>query len=86
MPIGAYEPRWFMRSMHMNPEDAVRAFQDVGVAAAMVPMHWGAFKLTDEPMAEPPLRVATAWAAAGLPPEALWRLDPGETRLVPPLD
>jgi L-ascorbate metabolism protein UlaG (beta-lactamase superfamily) len=83
MPVGAYEPRWFMRPVHMNPEEAVRAFVDLGAAAAMVPMHWGTFKLTDEPMAEPPQRTAAAWRAAGLPSQALWVLSPGETRVVP---
>jgi N-acyl-phosphatidylethanolamine-hydrolysing phospholipase D len=84
MPVGAYEPRWFMRTVHMNPEDAVSAYQDLRTAAAMVPMHWGTFKLTDEPMAEPPLRTAAAWRAAGLPAESLWLIEPGETRVVPP--
>jgi N-acyl-phosphatidylethanolamine-hydrolysing phospholipase D len=90
LPVGAYEPRWFMRPMHMNPEDAVQAHLEAcaGAYAAMVPMHWGTFKLTDEPMAEPPVRTAAAWQAAGLPAEALWVLVPGETRVLraPPPD
>eukprot|EP00760_Papus_ankaliazontas_P007838 PhM_4_TR13556/c0_g1_i1/m.1435/K13985/NAPEPLD; N-acyl-phosphatidylethanolamine-hydrolysing phospholipase D len=53
MPIGAYAPRWFMRSQHMNPEDAVQAHLDVG-AKASLSMHWGTFILTDEPIDEPP--------------------------------
>ena len=83
VPVGAYEPRWFMRPVHMNPEDAVQAFRDLRVAHAMVPMHWGTFKLTDEPVAEPPVRTAAAWRAAGLPEDSLWILDPGETKVVP---
>jgi N-acyl-phosphatidylethanolamine-hydrolysing phospholipase D len=53
LPIGAYEPRWFMREAHMNPEDALRAFRDLG-AERMIPTHWGGFDLTDEPADEPP--------------------------------
>lgn len=53
LPIGAYEPRWFMREVHMNPEDALRAFRELG-AGRMIPSHWGGFDLTDEPADEPP--------------------------------
>ena len=48
LPIGAYEPRWFMEPQHMNPEDAAEAFVRLG-ARAFCAMHWGTFKLTDEP-------------------------------------
>jgi len=83
MPVGAYEPRWFMRPVHMNPEDAVSAFLDLRSAGAVVvPMHWGTFKLTDEPLDEPPARARAAWSAAGLPPEDLWVMAPGETRVL----
>lgn len=85
LPIGAYDPRWFMGSVHMNPEEAVRAFQDLvrpqpSLSAVMVGMHWGTFKLTDEPMDEPPARARAAWQAAGLDPGLLWVLAHGETR------
>jgi L-ascorbate metabolism protein UlaG (beta-lactamase superfamily) len=56
LPIGAYDPEWFMLSQHMNPEQAVQAFLDLG-ARTMVAMHWGTFKLTDEPLDEPPARL-----------------------------
>jgi L-ascorbate metabolism protein UlaG (beta-lactamase superfamily) len=84
LPIGAYEPRWFMRPVHMDPEEAVQAFLDAGGGGrgVLLPIHWGTFKLTDEPMDEPPRRVRSAWAAAGLPDERLWLLRHGETRRV----
>lgn len=65
LPIGAYEPRWFMRSQHIDPGEAVRAFQALG-AARFVAMHWGTFKLTDEDLNEPPLVLRREWEAAGL--------------------
>lgn len=67
LPIGAYEPRWFMKTSHMNPEDAVRAYQDLGGRGGFVGMHWGTFRLTDEEVLEPPVRTRAAWARAGLP-------------------
>ena len=89
MPVGAYAPRWFMRPMHNDPEDAVRAYREVVAAApagdagrptVMAGMHWGPFRLTDEPMDEPPRRTRAAWSAAGLPEALLWIPAHGETR------
>ena len=86
MPVGAYDPRWFMAPVHVAPEDAVAAFRALtrggtdGRPCAMGAMHWGTFKLTDEPMDEPPRRTRAAWAAAGLDPGALWVPRVGETR------
>lgn len=78
LPIGAYEPRWFMRYLHMNPEEAVEACRAVR-ARVMVPIHWGTFKLTDEAMDEPPQRARAAWHAAGLPRDGYRQLAHGET-------
>ena len=86
LPIGGYDPRWFMRPVHMSAEEAVRAYVDLCAShgsagrTMMVPMHWGTFRLTDEPMHEPPRRAMAAWVAAGLRLEALWILAHGETR------
>jgi N-acyl-phosphatidylethanolamine-hydrolysing phospholipase D len=84
LPIGAYEPRWFMRPVHMNPEDAVAAYQALvdgtGAAPPCFVMHWGTFRLTDEPLEEPPARFAQRWRDAGLPADANWTLAHGETR------
>ncbi|HWZ58920.1 MAG TPA: MBL fold metallo-hydrolase [Gemmatimonadaceae bacterium] len=83
VPIGAYEPEWFMRAVHMNPEEAVAAFQALGSPRAVVAgMHWGTFKLTDEPLDEPARRATAAWAAAGLPADRLWIPAHGETRII----
>jgi N-acyl-phosphatidylethanolamine-hydrolysing phospholipase D len=66
LPIGAYSPRWFMSAVHASPEDAVDMFRDVRAARA-VAMHWGTLPLTDEPIEEPPSRLAAALAARGVP-------------------
>jgi L-ascorbate metabolism protein UlaG (beta-lactamase superfamily) len=79
LPVGAYEPAWFMQPMHLNPEEAVRACGEVG-ARRMAPMHWGAFVLSSEPIMEPLERTRTAWTAAGRPRSDLWDLAIGETR------
>ena len=79
MPIGAYEPRWFMRPMHMNPAEAVQAYRELGSSGTFLPMHWGTFILTDEPALDPPLRLREAWQAAGLPAADLRVLQHGET-------
>jgi L-ascorbate metabolism protein UlaG (beta-lactamase superfamily) len=86
IPIGAYEPRWFMERVHVNPEEAVRIYQDVLAAhpAARPPLmlgvHWGTFRLTDEPMDEPPRRTLELWLERGLDRDRLWIARFGETR------
>jgi N-acyl-phosphatidylethanolamine-hydrolysing phospholipase D len=57
--IGAYEPRWFMRAVHMNPGEAVKVFQETACRKATA-MHWGTFQLSDEPLGEPPLLLASS--------------------------
>jgi L-ascorbate metabolism protein UlaG (beta-lactamase superfamily) len=79
LPIGAYDPRWFMSSQHINPEEAGEAFLALG-AKTLVAMHWGTFRLTDEPLGEPPERLRAWWRARSLDPERLWILDVGESR------
>jgi N-acyl-phosphatidylethanolamine-hydrolysing phospholipase D len=85
MPIGAYDPRWFMHVVHVDPDEAVRAYADLVSAHPDAPLprmlgiHWGTFRLTDEPMDEPPRRARSAWHAAGLPDDRLWVARFGET-------
>jgi L-ascorbate metabolism protein UlaG (beta-lactamase superfamily) len=59
LPIGAYEPRWFMKDNHMNPEDAVQAHIDLQ-ARVSLPMHYATFQLTDEGFDEPLLGLDAA--------------------------
>ena len=65
LPIGAYFPDSY-RAVHTSPEEALRAFIDLGSAATMIPMHFGTFPLGREPMAEPPVRLLAAAKQAGL--------------------
>jgi len=53
IPIGAYAPRWFLAPQHIDPQQAAEAFRRVG-ARVVLPIHWGTFRLSDEPMGEPP--------------------------------
>jgi N-acyl-phosphatidylethanolamine-hydrolysing phospholipase D len=83
IPIGAYSPRWFMAPVHMNPEEAVRVHLDVR-SHFSVGSHWGTFKLTDEPMAEPPIALRHALARRHVPATAFRTMRIGETVLVDP--
>jgi L-ascorbate metabolism protein UlaG (beta-lactamase superfamily) len=80
LPIGAYEPRWFMRDQHMNPDDAVRAHIDLRPKVS-VGTHFGCFQLTDEAIDDPPLELAAALERQGVPPAEFQVLETGETRL-----
>ena len=83
IPIGAYEPRDFMKDAHINPEEAVQILKDVGAAKA-VPVHWGTFKLTLEPMAEPPARLRAALDKAQLKGQDFTILKHGERTSIRP--
>lgn len=82
IPIGAYEPRWFMEHDHMNPAEAVHTYGDLGGRGLMVGMHWGTFRLTDEDPLEPPRLARREWQKAGLPAGDLWIPRHGETRVL----
>lgn len=82
LPIGAYEPRWFMKDQHVNPEESVQIFHDIGCKQAMA-VHWGTFQLTDEALDEPPRALARALHAKALPTERFKVAAIGETWRVP---
>lgn len=77
LPIGAYDPRWFMAAQHCDPEEAIRIMRDVGAKAA-VGMHWGTFKLTDEARTDPERRLADGLAAHGIEPGRFRALHPAD--------
>jgi L-ascorbate metabolism protein UlaG (beta-lactamase superfamily) len=76
LPIGAYEPRWFMRDQHMNPAESVQALIDCGAEFALA-HHHGTFQLTDEAIDAPALALAAALQAAAIPAERFRTLRPG---------
>jgi L-ascorbate metabolism protein UlaG (beta-lactamase superfamily) len=77
LPIGAYEPRWFMAAQHMNPEEAVRAAQDCGAQAALA-HHWGTFQLTNEAIEAPARDLVAALDRLPAPPGGFHALRPGQ--------
>ncbi|RYX91325.1 MAG: MBL fold metallo-hydrolase [Comamonadaceae bacterium] len=79
--VGAYEPRWFMASQHINPAEAVQIHRDLG-AKRSVGVHWGTFELTDEPLDQPPKDLAAARTAQGLKADDFVTLAVGETRVL----
>ncbi len=79
LPIGAYAPRWFMGPAHMSPEEAVRAYGELGGRGSFIGIHWGTFRLTFEDPLEPPRLARAAWRAAGYPEADLRIPKRGET-------
>jgi L-ascorbate metabolism protein UlaG (beta-lactamase superfamily) len=84
LPIGAYEPRWFMRNQHVNPAEAVQILEDTGAACA-VGLHWGTFRLTDEAADAPLQALAAALAQRSIAPERFIALRPGQVWTTGPL-
>jgi L-ascorbate metabolism protein UlaG (beta-lactamase superfamily) len=84
LPIGAYEPRWFMHRHHMNPDDAVKAHLDLG-AERSLGIHHSTLQLTNEGIGDPPAALAQALAERGLEPHIFRAVEPGEgLRIVGP--
>jgi L-ascorbate metabolism protein UlaG (beta-lactamase superfamily) len=78
LPIGAYEPRWFMREQHMDPDDAVRAHLDLQPRLS-IGSHFGCFQLTDEGIDDPLIELAAARGRHGVSPADFRVLETGET-------
>lgn len=78
IPIGAYEPRWFMRAAHLDPAEAVKVHRELE-SRFSVAIQWGTFVLSDEPLDEPPVRLAESLAEAGVDPGRFVTLRHGET-------
>ncbi len=81
IPIGAYDPRAFMQPVHVDPDEAVCIHRDVGSRLSLA-MHWGTFRLTLEPMDEPPVRLSSALVSAGIAADRFAVMAHGETRKV----
>jgi L-ascorbate metabolism protein UlaG (beta-lactamase superfamily) len=84
IPIGAYEPRDFMKTNHINPEEAVRIFEALKPTRALG-IHWGTFQLTFEPINDPPQRLERLKRERGIAPERFVATEVGRTFRVPPL-
>jgi len=82
LPIGSYEPRWFMSVYHIGPDEAVQAFRELR-AKVLIPQQWGVFDLTDEPMDLPPKDYRMAAEKAGLTEEQAPLLPHGGTFYLP---
>ena len=81
IPIGAYAPRYFMQSAHVDPAEAIDIHLEVG-AAQSLPIHWGTFQLTIEPALEPPRLLRAEMARRGLDPEQFEPVKIGDTLIL----
>ena len=81
IPIGAYEPRWFMSSVHCAPQNSVRVFKDVRAKRA-VGMHWGTWVLTTEDVKEPPKKLKEECQKIGIEEGKFVVCDIGETLFI----
>ncbi|PHV13197.1 MBL fold metallo-hydrolase [Chitinimonas sp. BJB300] len=79
IPVGAYEPRWFMHAQHVDPIEAVQIHNDIHAKQSMG-IHWGTFELTDEPLEQPIRDLAKAKKQAGLADQDFVLFAIGETR------
>jgi len=78
LPIGAYEPRWFMKDHHCNVEEAIQIHHDLH-SKRSIGMHWGTFILTDEPMREPLEKLKKLTREKKMPTEEFVAIQHGAT-------
>ena len=81
LPIGAYDPRWFMADVHLNPEEAVKAHQDLR-SRQSIAMHFGTFRLTYEGIEEPLTDLQLAIEKYALAPQRFLVLEPGQSKVI----
>jgi len=81
IPIGAYEPRWFMKPQHVDPQDAVQMHVDLQ-AKKSIGMHWGTFVLSDEAIDEPPKAIAETLKARSLHPDEFITVPHGQITVI----
>jgi L-ascorbate metabolism protein UlaG (beta-lactamase superfamily) len=81
LPIGAYEPRWFMRGQHIDPDEAVRLHRELGVAQSLA-IHWGTFELADDSLDEPLHALQQSLLEQDVDNGTFWILKQGEHRLL----
>lgn len=80
LPIGAYLPRWFMAPVHLGPDDAIDAYQDLK-GNIFIPIHWGTFDLADEALDNPPKVLRHEIERRELNQDNFWIMKHGETRI-----
>ena len=78
LPVGAYEPRWFMKDQHVNPDEAVQVHRLLG-AKTSLGVHLRTFQLTDEAITQPEIELAAALRAQAVSPERFITLPAGGT-------
>ena len=80
LPIGSYRPRWYMKTIHMDPPEALSAHKDLQ-AEQSIAMHWGTFYIADEPLGEPPLYLKKTLKEASMAEDSFLVMKFGETRV-----
>lgn len=81
LPIGAYEPRWFMRGQHINPEEAVRLHRQLAIRQSLA-IHWGTFELADDSLDDPVHALKQSLLEQQVHEKEFWILRQGESRSI----